>query len=225
MLSIRVLTLASCYFAVVGIASCQATAPAAQDFKPTTAVVEGKVVIQLTGAPLKKTALSLRPTGGFLESNERGSPVSTETGDNGSFHFPNVTPGPYWLMAESAGFAPQYFNAQKSDTRGSVIRAHAGEEIKGLVFKLIPHAIISGRVLDAEGGPMRANVVVYRYAYRTSGKTIQAIANGSTSPKGDYSMNVPPGKYVLVASSPQNLLPPASATPSTPETASPEDQS
>ncbi len=223
MTRLRILTFASCYIVVAGIASSQANTPAAQESKPATAVVEGKVVNQATGAPLKKTVLTLRPTGGSLESNERGSATSIETRDDGSFRFPNVTPGPYWFMAERAGFAPQYLNARNTDTRGSVISAHAGEEIKGLVFKLIPNAIISGKVVDPDGDPMRANVVVFRYVYRIGGKTVQALATGSTGALGEYSISVPPGKYFLAASPAQNNFPPPSAAPDTPGTASPED--
>ena len=209
----RAVGLAAGYWIAVTIASAQLTPPAAADSKPLTAVVEGKVVNQVTGAPLKKAVLTLSPTGGSLESNERGSPVSTETADDGSFRLPNVKPGPYWFMAERAGYAQQYFNGRRSDNRGSVIRSHAGEEITGLVFKLIPNAIISGKVLDPDGDPMRANVIVYRYAYRTSGKTIQALSSGSTGAMGEYSISVPPGKYLLAATIPQNALPTPSAAP------------
>jgi protocatechuate 3,4-dioxygenase beta subunit len=185
--------------------------PADQDAKTKIATLEGKVVDQMTGAPLKKTVLTLRPTGGGLESNERGLLASTETGEDGFFRFSNITPGPYWFMAERAGYAQQYFNGRSNKTRGSVIRAHAGDEIKSIVFKLIPNAVISGKVLDEDGDPMHASVVVYRQAYRTGGKTLELLTRAATGAKGEYSISVFPGKYLLVAASNQNVLMPASA--------------
>ena len=216
------LSFACGYVVAAAVGFSQAGPSAAQESKATTAVIEGTVVNSVTGAPLKKTILTLRPTGSSLESNERGTVSSIETSDDGSFRFPNVAPGPYWFMAERAGFAPQYFNARNSDTRGSVIRAHSGEEIKSLIFKLIPNAIISGKVLDADGDPLRANVVVFRYAYRTDGKTIQAFANASTGAMGEYSISIPPGKFLLVASPALNNVPISAAAQATPGTASPE---
>jgi hypothetical protein len=68
-------------------------------------------------------------------------------------------------------------------------------------------------VLDPDGDPMHANVTVYRYAYRTSGKTIQAFSNGSTGAMGEYSISVPPGKYLLAATTTQNVFPPPSTAP------------
>jgi Carboxypeptidase regulatory-like domain len=221
---LRVLAFASCLLVGNGVAAAQAaTTLTPADPNQATAVREGKVVNQVTGAPLKKTVITLSPTGGALENNDRGAPASIETGEDGTFRFPRLTPGPYWMMAERAGFAPQYFNGGKSDNRGSVIRAHAGEEVKGLTFKLIPNAIISGKVLDPDGDPIKASVAVYRPAYRTSGKTIQPFAAGSTGALGEYSISVPPGKYFLVASPVSNGLPPANADVATPSKAAPEE--
>jgi len=42
-------------------------------------------------------------------------------------------------------------------------------------------------------------VAALRYAYRTSGKQLQAAGSAATGAAGEYSMSVPPGRYMLMA--------------------------
>jgi len=172
-----------------------------QDSRPKAAVVEGKVVNQVTGAPLKKTMLTLSPStvGGI------GRPATAESDDEGRFSFPSVVPGNYTLRGERAGYASQSYNAHGGNVYGAWIPLKEGEELKNIVFKLVPNALLSGKVLDEDGDPVsRASVWVLRYTYRTSGKLLQSFANGMTGANGEFSVSVPPGRYYLVTSNNTN---------------------
>jgi hypothetical protein len=177
----------------------KATNPAGQDSRPRPAVVEGKVVNQTTGTPLKKTMLTLSPN----SMGGGGRPATTESDEEGRFSFPRVEPGTYMLRGERAGYASQAYGARDANVFGAPIPLAEGEELKNIVFKLVPNALLSGKVLDEDGDPVsRASVMVLRYTYRTSGRLLQPFANGTTGANGEYSVSVPPGRYYLVTSPP-----------------------
>jgi len=162
---------------------------------PKTAVMEGKVISQTTGTPLKKAALKLFPNA----MGGTGRAVTTETDDEGKFSFPRVEAGIYSLTGERAGYALQYYGAHSGGGYGAPIPVKEGEELKNIVFKLVPNALLSGRVLDEDGDPVsRATVMVLRPAYRTSGKQLQSLTNATTGANGEFSASVPPGRYYLV---------------------------
>jgi len=193
----RALRLEACWLIAAAATAWPQAASQSSDkpAKPSTAVVEGKVVSQVNGSPLKKTTLTLRPNG-------MGRNVATETDDEGHFSFPKVDPGMYWLIGERTGYAQQYFHGTSGTSYGAMIPLQAGDEVKDLVFKLIPNALISGRVLDEDGDPMaRAQVTALHYMYRTSGKQLQGAGSATTGANGEYSMSVPPGRYMLMAMS------------------------
>src|ERR1035437_2370440 len=161
----RIVRLAACLVsAALAIAWSQATnqnppaAPATAQ-APKPAVLEGKVISQTSGTPLKKTALRLFPNamGGV------GRAVTTESDDEGRFSFPRVEPGIYSLTGERAGYALQAYNARGGSGYGAPIPLKEGDELKNIVFKLVPNALLSGRVLDEDGDPVsRATVMVLR---------------------------------------------------------------
>ena len=178
--------------------------------------MEGKVVDQVSGSPLKKTALTLRPNG-------TGKTVATETDEQGRFSFPKVEPGTYWLIGQRVGYAQQYYNGHSGTSYGAVLPLEPGNEVKNLVFKLIPNVLISGKVLDEDGDPIaRATVTALRYMYRTSGRQLQSAEAAQTGANGEYSMSVPPGRYVLMAVSTATMMQGLNAQAAKPASDAPE---
>jgi Carboxypeptidase regulatory-like domain len=168
---------------------------AGQDSKPKGAVLEGKVIQQNSGAPLKKTMLTLSPS----NVGGTGRTMTTESDEEGRFSFPRVEPGIYSLKGERAGYASQAYNAHSGSGYGAPIPLKEGDEVKNIVFKLVPNALLAGKVLDEDGDPVsRAQVMVLRTAYRTSGKQLQSFTSGTTGANGEFSVSVPPGQYYLL---------------------------
>ena len=167
----------------------------------STASLQGKVVNQTTGNPLKKTNLLLRPGNG-------GKTLTAETDDQGAFSFPTVEPGRYTLTGERTGYAKQPYGARgAASSAGSVLALTAGQEMKDLVFKLVPNAVISGRVLDEDGDPM-ANVVVMvlRPGYQRGIKQYASAGEAMVGATGEYSISVTAGRYLLAATSMASLV-------------------
>jgi hypothetical protein len=205
----RVVRLAVCFVsAALALAWSQSnpqTSPASPSAAapPKTALLEGKVISQTTGTPLKKTMLTLSPS----NIGGAGRPLTTESDEEGRFFFPKVEPGIYSLRGERAGYASQSYNAHSGSGYGAPIPLKEGDEVKDILFKLVPNALLSGRVLDEDGDPVaRAAVVVMHPAYRTSGRQLQSFTNATTGANGEFSMSVPPGRYYLATMQMNGLI-------------------
>ena len=106
--------------------------------------VEGRVINSVTGAPLPRVTLAL--TG--------AARVSAETGEDGRFALQGLKAGRYTLIAQRAGYLPQAYGARSGSTSGGAgLDLAAGQQVKDVLIKLVPAAVISGRVLDESGEP------------------------------------------------------------------------
>ena len=75
-----------------------------------------------------------------------------------------------------------------------------GQELKDLVFRMQPAAVVAGRILDNDGDPVPdVTVVAHRYTgsrYRNFG------LSANTNDLGEYRIsNLDPGRYLITASS------------------------
>src|ERR1700730_14613593 len=113
--------------------------------------VEGLVTNTVTGDPVKKASVALQLIG-------QRPTHTTVTDSAGRFHFDDVAPGNYQAIATRDGFIPP--RESRNGPFGSKPFA-VGEEqqVKDLVLKLIPLAVVSGHVFDEDGDPIvRAQV-------------------------------------------------------------------
>jgi hypothetical protein len=196
-----VLRLAACYLSAAVASAWSQAVPDQPKAEPgkSAASLAGKVVSQTTGNPLKKTNLLLRPAGD-------GKALSAETDDQGAFSFPTVEPGRYTLTGDRAGYAKQPYGARGSSSTGAVLTLTAGQEMKDLVFKLVPNAVVSGRVLDEDGDPMgKAAVIVLRPGYLRGRKQYTEAGEAMVGATGEYSISVTAGHYLLAAASMASL--------------------
>jgi hypothetical protein len=70
-----------------------------------------------------------------------------------------------------------------------------------VVFRLTPHGIITGHVVDEDGDPLQnAQVQLLRTSYVQGHKQFQAFGGGLTNDLGEYRLSgITPGKYFLSA--------------------------
>ena len=84
---------------------------------------------------------------------------------------------------------------------GTTLSLDPGKQMQDLNFRLTPHGVITGRVLDEDGEPMAmVQLEVSRYRYNQGHKQLLRAGGGSSNDLGEYRIfGVPPGKYYLNA--------------------------
>jgi protocatechuate 3,4-dioxygenase beta subunit len=162
------------------------------------------------GAPLKKATVQLvmmNPGGGGGGRGPQPAPLRrvAETDEQGRFAFTNLDPGKFQLSAERQGFLRQNYGARKYSGGGTPVLVAEGQNVKAIVFQLVPQAVIAGKVLDEDGEGMADQPVrAWRYIYRGGKRQWTSVASAQTSDIGEFRLpNLEPGQY-LVSANPRN---------------------
>ena len=178
-------------FLPVALCLCYGLAPAQDD----RSAIEGQVLNGVTGEPLRKAALTLQIIG------VRGQPMVTVTDAGGQFAIDNIDPGRYLLSAERNGFVRQSYGSRSPNRPGTTLTLERGQRVTDLVIKLMPQAVITGRILDEDNDPI-ANVTVQtlRYGYMQGKRQLVPTSAEQSNDLGDYRIHgLPAGKYYVIA--------------------------
>jgi 5-hydroxyisourate hydrolase-like protein (transthyretin family) len=162
--------------------------------EPTSWRISGKAVDALSGAPLARCSVEVEPADGT------GAPVSMETGSDGLFKLDGLTKGKYRLSASKRGYLLQAYEEHDSFWTG--IAVGPGLKSEGLIFKVMPQAVITGVVADEHGEPVRrAQVRLYKDENQSGIRsTVQGQA-AQTDDRGSYELaHIDPGNYYLAVS-------------------------
>jgi protocatechuate 3,4-dioxygenase beta subunit len=165
-----------------------------------TSSVEGQVVNAVSGAPVKRAAVSLfrsrsLPTAPGQPASASGA-ATMETDEQGRFAFRNVSPGGYSLTAQRQGFLAQ----RQGVGPAAVLMVGENQQIGGVVVRLTPHSVIAGKVLDAGGDPV-VGVQVLASWQRAPSLGGQA---GTTNDLGEYRIpGLVAGNYFVMAGTPR----------------------
>jgi hypothetical protein len=154
-------------------------------------IVEGTVVNSVTGGPIKKAKVWLRPF-----EKQDAAPYTAITDDAGHFLLDDIDPGRYSFSATRTGFIERGF------ARPTPLTLAAGRKIGDVVVRLTPQGVIVGQVLDEDGEPVPQAVVQCLRAGYPNGKKQLAMAGiAMVNDIGEYRLgNLPPGKYYVSAS-------------------------
>jgi hypothetical protein len=195
------------------LASAQAPAPAAKTS------VAGTVVKEPGSEPLKKVLVQ-------VIAERQGESYTASTDADGHFRVDNVAPGRYSIFFEKPGFAGVNARGIKSDV--NVITVQAGQPLEDLLFRMLPTAVISGRVTDEDGDPMHeVRVFVQRKKPGKAGR--EGVGMAGTNDLGEYRVaGMFAGEYWIVAMPPpdyrdyerqrEKSLPDGNKTASQPDT-------
>jgi hypothetical protein len=151
-----------------------------------SASIEGTVVNQATGAPLKNAVVRL-------------GELTQQTNDQGKFLFTGVADGQWRLSAGKTGFNPGAYGERKYLPQGVPISVKVNEQIKDVVLKLLPQSVIAGRVADADGEPVEgALITVLKAAYGEGSRRWLEVASATTLDNGEYRVpKIPVGHYLV----------------------------
>jgi len=158
------------------------------------------MVVKLAGSePLRKARVQLR------SFDDPTRTISAVTGPDGRFHLRGIEPGRYKVQVSRNGFVSQEYGQRKPNDPGAILALQAGQEIKDLLFRLIPAAIITGRILDEDGEPLaQVMVSAVREIYFEGKRTLATSSAVSTDDLGAYRLyGLPPGRYFVTAVYPQ----------------------
>jgi hypothetical protein len=145
-----------------------------------TTRIEGRVINSLNGEAVPKTTVILR-----AHDQEHGVSYADETDGNGHFSIGDVEPGEYAILAERPGFGPQSTGATGAPPPS--VKVEKGQQLKDVAIRLTPLGVIMGRVLDADGDPVRgANVDALRYGYSAGKKELTEVQQVQSGENGDF---------------------------------------
>jgi hypothetical protein len=161
---------------------------------PASWRISGKAVDALSGAPLARCSVEIEPT------ENGGASRSAETGSDGLFAFDGVTEGKYRLSASKRGYLPQAY--EQHDNFSTAIVVGTGLQSEGLIFKVVPQAIITGVVTDERGEPVRrAQVRLFKDEDRAGIRSTVQRQTAMTDDRGVYELaRIDPGNYYVAVS-------------------------
>ena len=138
----------SCRLAAFAVAQSSTRGPSTGTLKKDECSVAGMVVKLAGSEPLRKATVQLN------SADDRTRSISTSTDAGGRFQLKGVDPGRYRLLVTRNGFVTQEYGQKTPDDPGSIFTLGPGQDLKDLLFRLIPSAVIAGRVIDEDGEPV-----------------------------------------------------------------------
>jgi protocatechuate 3,4-dioxygenase beta subunit len=154
--------------------------------------IAGTVVNAKAGNPLARCRVTM------TDSKNRQSVQSAITGDDGRFEF-HVPAGKYSLGGAKRGFTNALYGQHEQFSIAIVTGADLDTET--LVLRLAPNAVLTGKVLDEFGDPVRsAQIRVYREDRSQGVSRINLFRGASTDDQGRYEVTqLDEGTYFVSA--------------------------
>lgn len=169
--------------------------------------VEGIVRNSATGEPLSKASVVLNAGGGagigggFGGGGGRGrQSYAASTAADGRFSIQGVEPGNYRFSIRRNGFVSTDMTGRRAISPSPSLTLAKSQTISNIDAKLLPHAVITGRVYDSDGEPIvYATVQLSRYRFSPQGqRELSDVTAAATNDLGEYRLfGIPPGRYVV----------------------------
>ncbi len=155
--------------------------------------IAGTVVSKADAHPLGRARITVR------DAKDQQKLQSVITSEDGKFEFTGLPPGKYSLQGAKRGFITASYD--EHDQFSTAIVTGAGLDTETLILRLAPNAVITGKVLDEVGEPVRHAVVMLYYDDHTEGvDRIRAYRGARTDDQGSYEITpLQPGTYFLSA--------------------------
>ena len=164
-----------------------------QSSDPAGYRIAGTGVSKVDGHPLARARIFIR------QARDQQKFQSMVTSDDGKFEFRGLPAGKYSLEGTKRGYISAGYD--QHDQFSTAIVTGAGIDTEGLWLRLAPAAVITGRVLDEAGDPVRrAQVIVYYDDHSGGVDKIHPFRSAQTDDQGVYAIApLMPGTYFLSA--------------------------
>ena len=181
-------------FAVAASAQAESGKASANSKEPSQASLHGSVVRDPGGEPIKKAVVEL-----LAENQEEANNYTATSDPEGHFKIEGIAPGRYRIFVERLGFLE--VDAKHTRSQGMSFSLDAGQELKDVVLRMQPAAVVTGRVLDEDGDPMPgAEVTVSLRRYSSRGLRLEPMGSAQTNDLGEYRIGgLLAGKYYVKA--------------------------
>jgi hypothetical protein len=163
---------------------------------PAMTSVEGIVLDGTTNMPI--AGVTLRTT------TVSGSRISAASDSQGRFALSGLEAGAYRLVTNKEGYVPAQPEGRRQPTPsnrlGVLVSVAAGEPVKGIVIRLDPESIVTGRVVDSKAEPLEGvSVSLVRKAYGDDGRLRDYyFEDAETNDRGEYRIfSVAAGEYYV----------------------------
>jgi protocatechuate 3,4-dioxygenase beta subunit len=169
--------------------------PAREKAKKETCTVSGMVVKLAGSEPIKSAMVRLRKA----DDQNQGYVAITDGG--GHFELKQVEAGRYRLEVSRSGFVTQQFGQKTPDDPGALLTLSPGENLSDRIFRLIPSAVIAGKIMDEDGQPLSGTMVsAMREVYTEGKRKLQIQSMTGTDDLGEFRLfGLSPGRYILSA--------------------------
>jgi hypothetical protein len=167
--------------------------------------VSGTIVSALDGAPLGLARVSL------ADAKNRDQSVWVITSENGHFEFSSIPAGKFSLEGAKKGFLSATY--QQHEQFSTAIVTGAGLNTENLTLRLTPLSMLSGKIVDESGDPVRtARVMVYVESHNAGVNRIRPACYDVTDDQGYYECPAlaPGNYYVSVTTKPWYAVHPSS---------------
>ncbi len=161
-------------------------------------VVSGRVVSSVDGAPVADAQVTLRgmeaPPGAKLQT------YIVETGADGRFSIADVAPGVYDARPSKVAYVARPAERFAAANDFPPVTVESGNRA-AIELRLTPDGVISGRVLDPDGDPLRnANIEALQYRFARGKKELNTVGSARSDDQGYYRIfYLAPGRYYLRA--------------------------
>jgi protocatechuate 3,4-dioxygenase beta subunit len=201
------------------LAAQNSAAPPSQSFDATFRIA-GTIVNAIGGNPLARARVTI------VDAKNRQKAQWVITSDDGRFDFKQISPGKYSLQGARRGFIPAFYDEHEGFS--TAIVTGAGLDTEHLMLRLDPSAMLSGKILDELGEPVRqATVSLYREDRQVGVGRISKFRVSMTDDQGAYEFSrLDAGSYFIsVIAKPWYALHPVSSGPTGAENLPGADQS
>jgi Carboxypeptidase regulatory-like domain len=155
------------------------------------AAVRGTVVDAETGSPIESASLKLEFISGNAITDE------ATTGKDGTFAFSNVSNGVYRLLVEKSGYLDLL---PQEDAIRQILVSGSKTGLAPIRVSLVRACLVTGRILDSEGQPVRAAkvVVLGRWMVRGDGSFHPQGSSIKLDDRGEFRLfGLAPGSYTV----------------------------
>ena len=157
--------------------------------------ISGTAVHYDSGNPMRRVQVLLNP------DEENSTAVAARTDEHGGFRFSDLPSGHYALSARRPGFLPAAFAETEHTRLPMIFPLLPGENLKGIVIRIRPAGVLSGRVQFGDAEPVIGTTVqIFREYFYRGRHGFQRASQAPTDDRGQYRIfGLPPGKYYIVA--------------------------